>query len=89
MSIEEIIINKVRILPPDKQQEALDFVEFLLAKIQKQELSSQEKNLGVFRSLYLRCDGSSHGQTTSVMIYTSQTSSNSGLYSCTQRNTVV
>ncbi|MEH2152894.1 MULTISPECIES: DUF2281 domain-containing protein [Nostoc] len=47
MSIEEIIIDKVRILPPDKQQEALDFVEFLLAKIQKQELSSQEKNLGV------------------------------------------
>lgn len=31
MSIEEIIIDKVRILPPDKQQEALDFVEFLLA----------------------------------------------------------
>lgn len=47
MSIEEIILGKVRILPPDKQQEALDFVEFLLAKIQKQELSSQEKNLGV------------------------------------------
>lgn len=30
MSIEEIIIDKVGILPPDKQQEALDFVEFLL-----------------------------------------------------------
>ncbi|MEH1898483.1 MAG: DUF2281 domain-containing protein [Nostoc sp.] len=40
MSIEEIIIDKVRILPPDKQEEALDFVEFLLAKIQKQELLS-------------------------------------------------
>ncbi|MCC5606432.1 DUF2281 domain-containing protein [Nostoc sp. CHAB 5834] len=47
MSIEEIIINKVRILPPDKQQEALDFVEFLLAKIQKQELSAQEIKSGV------------------------------------------
>ncbi len=47
MSIEEIIINKVRILPPEKQQEALDFVEFLLAKIQKQELSAQERKLGV------------------------------------------
>ncbi|MEH2075755.1 MAG: DUF2281 domain-containing protein [Nostoc sp.] len=35
MSIEEIIIDKVRILPRDKQQEALDFVEFLLAKMQK------------------------------------------------------
>uniref|UniRef100_A0A8J7ABA2 DUF2281 domain-containing protein n=1 Tax=Desmonostoc muscorum LEGE 12446 TaxID=1828758 RepID=A0A8J7ABA2_DESMC len=32
MSIEEIIIDKVRILPPDKQQEALDFVEFYLRK---------------------------------------------------------
>ncbi|MEH2329343.1 DUF2281 domain-containing protein [Nostoc sp.] len=47
MNIEEIIIDKVRILPLDKQQEALDFVEFLLAKMQKQELSSQNKNLGV------------------------------------------
>ncbi|MDZ8256973.1 DUF2281 domain-containing protein [Nostoc sp. ChiQUE01b] len=43
MSIEKIIIDKVRILPPDKQQEGLDFVEFLLAKMQKQGLSSQEK----------------------------------------------
>ncbi|MHC5610429.1 MAG: DUF2281 domain-containing protein [Nostoc sp.] len=47
MSIEEIIIHKVRILPPDKQQEALDFVEFLLAKMQKQELSAQEIKSGV------------------------------------------
>jgi len=46
MSIEEIIINKVRILPLDKQQETLNFVEFLLAKTQKQELSTQ-KNSGV------------------------------------------
>jgi hypothetical protein len=47
MSIEEIIIDKVRILPPDKQQEALNFVEFLLAKMQKQELSPQEIKSGV------------------------------------------
>ena len=47
MSIEEIIIDKVRILPPDKQQEALDFVELLLAKMQKQELSAQEIKSGV------------------------------------------
>lgn len=26
MSIEEIIIDKVRILPPDKQQKTLDFI---------------------------------------------------------------
>ncbi|MEH1869031.1 MAG: DUF2281 domain-containing protein [Nostoc sp.] len=47
MSIEEIILGKVRILPPDKQQETLDFVEFLLAKIQKQELSVEEIKSGV------------------------------------------
>jgi uncharacterized UBP type Zn finger protein len=47
MNIEEIIIDKVRILPPDKQQEALDFVEFLLAKMQQKGLSSQEKKSGV------------------------------------------
>lgn len=47
MSIEEIILDKVRILPPDKQQETLDFVEFLLAKIQKQELSVEEIKSGV------------------------------------------
>lgn len=47
MSIEENIIHKVRILPLDKQQGVLDFVEFLLAKIQKQELSAQEIKSGV------------------------------------------
>jgi hypothetical protein len=47
MSIEEIIIDKIRILPPEKKQEALDFVEFLLAKMQKQDLSAQEKKSGV------------------------------------------
>jgi hypothetical protein len=47
MSIEEIIIDKVRILPPDKQQEALDFVEFLLARMQKQDLSNQATKSGI------------------------------------------
>ena len=47
MSIEEIIIDKVRILPPDRQQEALDFVEFLLAKIDKQGLSNQTEKSGI------------------------------------------
>ncbi|WP_414561695.1 MULTISPECIES: DUF2281 domain-containing protein [unclassified Anabaena] len=47
MSIEEIIIDKVRILPPDRQQEALDFVEFLLAKIHKEGLANQPQNSGI------------------------------------------
>lgn len=29
MSSEEAILEKVRVLPPEKQQEVLDFVEFL------------------------------------------------------------
>lgn len=37
----------MRKLFPDKQQEALGFVEFLLAKMQKQELSTQEIKSGV------------------------------------------
>jgi uncharacterized UBP type Zn finger protein len=47
MTVEEIIIDKVKILPPDKQQEALDFVEFLLAKMQKKGLSNQTKKSGI------------------------------------------
>ena len=47
MTVEEIIIDKVKILPPDKQHEALDFVEFLLAKMQKQGLSNQTKKSGI------------------------------------------
>lgn len=47
MTIEEIILEKVRILPPDKQQEALDFVEFLLAKMPQQDLSAQTIKSGV------------------------------------------
>ena len=48
MSMEEIIIDKVKMLPVDKQQEVLDFVEFLLAKIPN---SMSEK--GKFIDFYL------------------------------------
>ncbi|WP_228019646.1 DUF2281 domain-containing protein [Sphaerospermopsis sp. LEGE 08334] len=48
MSMEEIIIDKVKMLPADKQQEVLDFVEFLLAKIQ----NSMSKK-GKFIDFYL------------------------------------
>ncbi|MBE9229685.1 DUF2281 domain-containing protein [Phormidium sp. LEGE 05292] len=34
MSIEEAILEKVRVLPPEKQQEVLDFAEFLAQKIE-------------------------------------------------------
>jgi hypothetical protein len=39
MSIEESVLEKIRALPPDKQQEVLDFVEFL----QKRSLASQPR----------------------------------------------
>jgi hypothetical protein len=32
MSLEEAILEKVRILPLDRQQQVLDFVEFLQSK---------------------------------------------------------
>lgn len=32
MSLEELLLEKWRTLPPDKQQEAIDFVEFLKFK---------------------------------------------------------
>jgi hypothetical protein len=32
MSIEQSVLEKIRTLPPDKQQEVLDFIEFLQHK---------------------------------------------------------
>ncbi|MFN7947013.1 MAG: DUF2281 domain-containing protein [Blastocatellia bacterium] len=34
MTIEEAVIEKLRSLPPDRQQEMLDFAEFLEGKVQ-------------------------------------------------------
>lgn len=47
MSIEQIIVEKLRTLPLEKQQEALDFVEFLQAKTSKKEFSEQEQKAGM------------------------------------------
>ena len=33
MSISQVVIEKLATLPPDKQQEVLDFVEFLQARL--------------------------------------------------------
>ena len=35
MTIEQVWVEKLRSLPPDQQQEALNFVEFLQAKQQR------------------------------------------------------
>ncbi|GAX40021.1 hypothetical protein NIES4075_09830 [Tolypothrix sp. NIES-4075] len=47
MSIEQIIVEKLRTLPPQKQQEALDFVEFLQGKTSEKEFSEQEQKAGI------------------------------------------
>ena len=41
MSIEQAILEKVRSLAPEKQQEILDFAEFLVQKAQATETSTK------------------------------------------------
>ena len=41
MSIEEMVAEKLRSLPPRGQQEVLDFVEFLESKLHKSEAAGQ------------------------------------------------
>lgn len=42
LTIEEQIIEKLKALPPERQQQVLDFVEFLLSKFLKQKSNNQE-----------------------------------------------
>lgn len=35
MSVEEVVMQKLRELPPERQREVLDFVEFLEGRAQK------------------------------------------------------
>jgi hypothetical protein len=46
MSIGEIVSEKIQLLPPDKQQEVLDFVEFLARP--KLPASSPRRLKGIF-----------------------------------------
>jgi hypothetical protein len=45
--VEEQIIEAVRTLPPAKQQEVLDFAEFLQAKLPAPQTESKEANESV------------------------------------------
>lgn len=47
MSIEQIVIEKLRVLSPEKQQEVLDFVEFLEGKAKRQQLPTTSRWRGV------------------------------------------
>ncbi|MDV2992372.1 MAG: hypothetical protein N4J56_002026 [Chroococcidiopsis sp. SAG 2025] len=42
MSIEQTVLEKLKTLPIEKQQEVLDFVEFLQSKTPAKESDSQE-----------------------------------------------
>ena len=42
MNIEQTVGEKLKTLPPEKQQEVLDFVEFLQTKTLQGEVKSQE-----------------------------------------------
>jgi hypothetical protein len=42
MSVEQSILEKLRILPPEKQQEVLDFAEFLTQKIERVPFTQDE-----------------------------------------------
>ena len=43
ISKEDLIIEQVRQLPSEKQQEVLDFIEFLQFQLQKHSESTEEK----------------------------------------------
>lgn len=43
MTVQEIIVEKLNTLPLEKQQEVLDFVEFLQAQMRKRDLPSQNE----------------------------------------------
>ena len=47
MTVQEIIVEKLSTLPLEKQQEVLDFVEFLQAQMQKRELRVPKWQPGV------------------------------------------
>jgi Protein of unknown function (DUF2281) len=47
MTNEQIAIEKLKLLPLDKQQEVLDFIEFLHAKLKGRE-QEQEQESGSF-----------------------------------------
>lgn len=47
MSIEPAVLEKLRTLPTNKQQEVLDFVEFLQGKLTQVERTNQFSNLEI------------------------------------------
>lgn len=44
-TIEEVILENIRLLPDDKKQEVLDFVEYLKSKLERQEQITEYKEI--------------------------------------------
>lgn len=42
MNIEQTVLEKLKTLPPEKQQEVLDFVEFLQSKTHHKDSNTQD-----------------------------------------------
>lgn len=59
MNIEQTVVEKLKTLPPEKQQQVLDFVESLQTKTQAEEIKSQDGELPVsvltFAQPYIGC----------------------------------
>ena len=43
MNIEQTVVEKLKTLPPEKQKEVLDFVDFLQTKTMRGEFKSQQR----------------------------------------------
>ncbi|GAP95841.1 DUF2281 domain-containing protein [Leptolyngbya sp. NIES-2104] len=50
MSSESLVIEKLKMLSPERQQEVLDFIEFLQQKDQSQAADDQTAQLDNFKS---------------------------------------
>ena len=51
MDIDQLLIGKLRVLPPDKKQEALDFIEFLEKKDRAQAQHPRRSFEGLWEHL--------------------------------------
>jgi hypothetical protein len=45
LTLEETILEKVKTLSPERQQQVLDFIEFLQMKVKKEEIKTPEKEI--------------------------------------------
>ncbi len=49
MNTIDLVTQKIRLLPPDKQEEVLDFIEFLMTKHQPEKYRKSAEELAIER----------------------------------------